>query len=116
MHPFNPSHLDFFGSRRWRVVLVELTGVSLGDVVIVEPEDHDLLFPAEGTADFNPVAGTNKAIWFRRLPVYRKFSAPAGLLRLRARAEQAGDIEPDVQSKGVDRTHASNCCTARDFC
>ena len=95
---------------------VQLPGIGLRDVVVVEAADHDLLFAAERPADFNFVAGANRTILLGRLTVYRNLPAVTRLLCLGPRTKQARDIQPDVQAKGVDSTHASNSCTTREFC
>jgi hypothetical protein len=82
MHALDSPHRDFFLGWRGRPILVQLAGIHLRDVVIVEPADHDLLLPAERAADYQAIAGANQPIRFGRLVVYRDFSTPASFLCL----------------------------------
>src|SRR5262245_51536390 len=110
MHALNPPHLNFFRRRGGSAVFVQVPSLGLRDVSVFKPAYHDELFATERPADFNFVAGANGAIRLRRLAVYRKFAAFARLLSFGPRAKQARDIQPDVQTKNVDGTHASNSC------
>jgi hypothetical protein len=98
IQPFKPSGFDLLGSR-WRSQIVEQSpGLRSGNVPFRQCDNFDVLCAAEGTADFNRVAGMNAAVRTRGLPVDRDSARPARLLRLRSRPEQARDVEPDVEA------------------
>ena len=62
---------------------------------------HDeRLLPSKRPADHDRVAGANRAVGLRGLPVHVDLAVRDGLLRFRSCLEQAGDIEPDVQRHG----------------
>src|SRR5262249_30624724 len=110
------SHLDFRGRRCGRAVVIEASGVGLGDVMVLQAADHDLLLPTERSADFNFVTGPNGTIGLCALAVYGNLPAPARFLSLRSRAKETGDIKPDIEPQRVDGAHVSNSCTTREFC
>jgi hypothetical protein len=60
---------------------------------------------AERSLDPDLIANPEESIRFGRLIVHVYFAAAASLLRIRARPEQAGHIEPDVKSDGVRLFH-----------
>src|SRR4029079_11376932 len=80
-------------------VLVELAGLGLGHVLVGEALHHHLLRPPARPGDGQAVAGADLAVRLgRALAVDLDLAALAGPLGLRARLEQAGDVEPDVQA------------------
>jgi hypothetical protein len=56
------------------------------------------LFPSVGAADFQLVTDAHQPVRFCALTVDVDLSAFARLLRFRTRSEQAGDVEPDIES------------------
>ena len=89
-----------FRRGRRRDVLVELARLRLGQVLVGERLDDHLLPPSAGARDGQPVAGPQLTVRLgRALAVDLDLSAVAGPLRFRAGLEEAGDIEPDVETR-----------------
>src|SRR5215468_3268709 len=98
--PLQPAHFDFLRRGRRRQILIQQPRLRLRNVTIGQgAHDHTLLSPV-WTADHQLITGAERPILFRRLVVHVDLSAPAGVLGLRPRPEQAGDIEPDVETDG----------------
>jgi hypothetical protein len=115
MHPLDLPHGHFFGGGRRRAVLVQLSRLGFRDVVVVRPRiTICCLRPNGRLISISSPARTTGSTW----PTDRlqKFFRCYTLLCLGPCPEQARDIQPDVQAKGVDGTHASNSCTTREFC
>ena len=90
-------HLDlFFGGLRGPV-LVEVAGVGLGDVPFGEVLDDDDLLTAEGPGNHDFIAGLDLPVRLRRLAVDVDPADFAGFLGLGPGAEEARDVQPDVE-------------------
>jgi hypothetical protein len=70
-------------------------------MLVEDDAGDDVLMAAEWTADADTVAFTDRAVWFGVLAVDLDLPAFAGALCFRARLEETGDVQPDVQSNGV---------------
>ena len=70
-------------------------------MLIEDDTDDDVLMPAERPADTNAVAFANETVGFGVLSVDLDFAALTCAFGLGARLEEAGYIQPDVQSNIV---------------
>ena len=64
------------------------------------PRTIDLLLPAERPGDLDLVPGLDLAVRLRGLAADVDLAGLAGLLRLGAGLEQAGDVQPQVEAHG----------------
>ena len=92
-----PSKLEFLGSEPGRDVLIQLTGVGLGQVLARQCFHHHELSPPIATGNGEPVAWLGEPVRFGPLSVDLDLPSSAGALRLRACFEEAGDVQPDIQ-------------------
>lgn len=99
--PRQPPHFDLLLGRPGSPILVELARLGLRDVPIGEPAHHDDLLPAHRPADHDLIAGPDLAVRLGGLAVHVDPADFAGFLSLRARAEEAGHIQPDVEPQGL---------------
>jgi hypothetical protein len=90
--------LDFFRCGGGRQIVVEFPRLGPGNVPVGEAANHDLLLPAERPPDLDLVTDAHNPMWFRRLTVDVDLAVLAGFLRLGPRPEQAGDIEPHIET------------------
>ena len=93
----HPQQLDFLGTGLRRHVLVEESRFGLGNVLLGEPLYDHFLPPSERTGDLELIAFLEVAVRLRSLAVQIDLPALAGLLGLRARLEEAGDIQPHIE-------------------
>jgi dihydroxy-acid dehydratase len=105
--PGEAAGLDFL--RRWRrcAVLVELARCRLGDVLVGDTADDEELFAPAGSGDDELVAATDFAMRFGDDAVDHHAADLAFALRFGTCSEQAGDVEPDVESDGITHEHAA---------
>jgi hypothetical protein len=94
----HPPHFNFFRRRRRRQILIQFARLRFGDMPVGEPADDDALFASVRPADHELVAHAQQPVRLGGLAVDVDLAALARLLRLGSRAEQARDIEPDVQA------------------
>jgi hypothetical protein len=113
--------LDLLWRRRRRDVLVKRARVSLRDMTIRKRLDDDPLAAAERPLYRERVAEMDLAMRLRRLIVDVDSTALARLLGFGARAEQAGDVEPDVEADCIhqliveyDYRPSEECCVQFD--
>src|SRR5207249_1923634 len=100
--PGDPSELDVFGRRCRGERLVQQPRLRLGQMPLGDTLHDNLLALPEAARDLDFVGCSDLSIWLRCLPVHIHLAAPAGLLRLGARLEQTGDVEPHVKTHGSD--------------
>lgn len=99
--PLRPPHLNFFGGRLRRDVVVEDTRLGLLDVLGHHDADDDVLVVPERTTDTNPVALPDHAMRLGVLAVHLDLAALTRALGLRPRLVKAADVEPDVDADSV---------------
>ena len=101
VNPFQASDFDL-GRRWWRgQILVEPARVSLCHGGVRHVTNQDELFPAKRARDLQLVTDVNRAMRFGGVPVQVHLATLARALRFRASFEQAGDVEPDVDSNRI---------------
>ena len=80
----HPPHLDFFGGRLGRHVVIERAGLGFLDVLIDQDADDDVLEAAEAAADADAVAFADGAVRLGVVAVHFDLAALAGALGFRA--------------------------------
>ncbi len=103
---FESPKVDFFRRGEGSCIFVKGPRLGLGDVSVGENTHGDSLFPAERSADDDGVAGLDVSMWFCGGPIDVDLAAAARSLRLRARFEEARDVEPDVEA--LELTHTAS--------
>src|SRR4029450_6194954 len=99
--PRQPPHFDLLLGRPGSPIFVELARLGLRDVPIGKPAHHDDLLPAHPPADHDLIPGPDLAVRLGGLAVHVDPAGFTGFLGLRARAEEARDIQPDVEPQGL---------------
>jgi type IV pilus assembly protein PilA len=87
--------------RRGRSVLVQQAGLRLRDVGADDSADQDLLPATWRAGDLDDVACLDLPMGLGGLAVESDLAALAGLLSFRARSEETGDVEPDVETQPI---------------
>ena len=76
-------------------------------MLLEDDADDDVLKTAEATADADAITFADEPVRLGVIAVDVDFAAFAGALGLRPGLEQAGDVEPDVQTNGVGPSTSS---------
>lgn len=100
-YPGDSPQLEFFGRRLWGQILVQLPGLGLRHVVFREPGHDDLLVPPEAVRDVDHVASVDLPIRLRGPAANIDFATFTSALRLGTRAEEARDVEPQIEPHGA---------------
>src|SRR5262245_25385952 len=95
-HALELPHLNLLRRRCRRQIVVQPPRVRLRDVPLLEPAHANGLPASERPADLDLVADFEPPVRLRRLTIDLDLPGLARVLRLRARLEQARDVEPDV--------------------
>lgn len=99
------TRFDFFWSWRRGHIGVKFARFGARDVTLGEALDDELLTAAVRPRDLDAIADPQVAVRFGRLAVDVDLAARARFLRFRARLEEAGDVEPLVETHdGTDST------------
>ncbi len=95
--------LELLGSWRRGHIFVQLSRCRLRNVAIGNCSHHDLLAATERSRNRHAISKANLAMRLGDLFVHVDLATFAGLLRLGSRPEKARDIEPDVETKRLER-------------
>jgi hypothetical protein len=95
--------LELLGSWRRGHIFVQLSRCCLRNVAIGNCSHDDLLAATERSRNRHGISWANLAMRLGGLFVHVDLATFAGLLRLGSRPEKARDIEPDVETKRLER-------------
>ena len=94
-------HLDLLGRWLRGHVVVERSRFGLLDVLIEHDADDDVLMASLTACDADAIAFADRAVRLRRAVIHLHLAAFACALGFRARLEEAGDVQPDVEAKAL---------------